>query len=208
MSTTVAALYVDNAGPYVRMVGVECWFGGLFDARRYAGPHPVVAHPPCQRWCKLARFVAARHSHCAVGDDGGLFAHALATVRRFGGVLEHPAWSLAWPAHGLTEPPRDRTWLQCSAREWVCEVHQVAYGHRAQKKTWLLYVGSSAPAPVDRASPEPRAVVGHARKRGDGTWWRKTVERMGKRERKLTPPAFARFLVELARGSVAEVRHV
>lgn len=84
---TVAALYVDPAGPYPLMRG-------------YTGPHPVVAHPPCGRWCRLAKFVERQYGH-RVGDDGGCFAAALAAVRRWGGVLEHPAFTLAWRAHGL-----------------------------------------------------------------------------------------------------------
>lgn len=41
-----------------------------------------------------------------LGDDGGCFESALASVRRFGGVIEHPWGSLAWPHFGLTTPGR------------------------------------------------------------------------------------------------------
>jgi hypothetical protein len=46
---TVAALYVEPQGCYVGVPGVDPWDEAR-DARTYAGPHPVVAHPPCQRW--------------------------------------------------------------------------------------------------------------------------------------------------------------
>ena len=71
--TTVAALYVDPRGPYSAMPGVDCWDEAR-DARLYAGPHPVVAHPPCARWCRLAKFVAHQtDGRLAIGDDDGCF---------------------------------------------------------------------------------------------------------------------------------------
>ena len=64
----IAALYVDTArGPYARMRGVECWgyatrdgrqldaLAPTRDARDYAGPWPVVAHPPCGPWGRFRR---------------------------------------------------------------------------------------------------------------------------------------------------------
>ncbi|WP_215412864.1 hypothetical protein, partial [Escherichia coli] len=76
------------------------------DARTYAGPHRVVAHPPCQLWVNFAALNFKRYGgeHNRPGNDGGCFAAALASVRRWGGVLEHPASSKAWAAHGLTAP--------------------------------------------------------------------------------------------------------
>jgi hypothetical protein len=45
----IAALFVAPDGVYAGLPGVEVWDEAR-DARRYAGPWPVVAHPPCQRW--------------------------------------------------------------------------------------------------------------------------------------------------------------
>lgn len=120
----VAALYVDPVGPYASMPEVDLW-DEQRDARLYAGPHPVVAHPPCARWCKMAKGVEKKHGY-RVGDDGGVFAAALAAVRRWGGVLEHPAWTLAWSAYDLPAPAR-WGWSKTLAGEWVCEVAQSAF---------------------------------------------------------------------------------
>lgn len=45
----IAALYVAEGGVYSGLSDVEIWPESR-DARLYAGPWPVVAHPPCQRW--------------------------------------------------------------------------------------------------------------------------------------------------------------
>jgi hypothetical protein len=195
---TVAALYVDPRGPYPKMPGVECWDEAR-DARLYAGPHPVVAHPPCQRWGRMAKFCQARWG-LRVGADGGLFALALDAVRRWGGVLEHPAWSYAWAAHGLVRP-RAAAWQRTLEGEWVCSVAQVAYGHRATKETWLVYVGDAAPAAVNPAAPAAELVVGSCTRLADGSFKRRvSCERMGHLERRVTPTAFAEFLVGIARS--------
>src|SRR5512144_3121993 len=97
---TVAALYIDPRGPYPKMADVDCWDESR-DARLYDGPWPVVAHPPCQRWTNFAALNFKRYGgeHNRPGNDGGCFRSALASVRAWGGVLEHPAFSNAWPAH-------------------------------------------------------------------------------------------------------------
>src|SRR5262245_42322222 len=99
----IAALFVDPDGAYAGLPDVDVW-DERRDARAYAGPHPVVAHPPCARWCRLAGLVEKRWGH-KKGADGGCFASALASVRRWGGVLEHPAYSDAWLAFNLPLPP-------------------------------------------------------------------------------------------------------
>ncbi len=132
---TVAALYVDPHGVYACLPDVDVWDEAR-DARLYNGPWPVVAHPPCARWCQLAGFVESRGG-AARGDDGGCFASALDAVRRFGGVLEHPAHSAAWAAHGLAEPRFRLGWTGCIDGGWVATVEQGSYGAAIAKPTWL-----------------------------------------------------------------------
>ena len=144
--TTVAALFVAKGGCYYDLPGVDPWDAER-DARKYQGPHVVVAHPPCQLWVNFAALNFKRWGgeHNRPGNDGGCFASALASVREYCGVLEHPAGSNAWKAHGLTAPPREGGWASARWRvntEWVCEVWQSAYGHLARKRTWLYYVGT------------------------------------------------------------------
>jgi hypothetical protein len=45
----IAALFVERNGIYFGIPGVDPW-DERRDARTYAGPWPVVAHPPCARW--------------------------------------------------------------------------------------------------------------------------------------------------------------
>ncbi len=60
MAIKVAALFVEAGGVYSNLAGVDPW-DIKRDARLYAGPYPVVAHPPCARWSRLAGFCEARH---------------------------------------------------------------------------------------------------------------------------------------------------
>ena len=77
-----------------------------------------------------------------LGDDEGCFAHALWAVRTFGGVLEHPEASHAWPFYGLAKPKRVGGWSEADRFGGrTCCVAQGHYGHRAQKLTWLYGVG-------------------------------------------------------------------
>lgn len=152
----IAALYVEKGGIYYGLRNVDPWCKRR-DARRYDGPHPVIAHPPCARWCQLAP-VNEKRWGTKIGDDDGCFAAALNVVQRFGGVLEHPAWSYAWPAFGLQQPTRGEWRQSLLDGAWVTEVSQSAYGHIARKATWLYLVGE--PQKMDWSDPPVNAVVG------------------------------------------------
>lgn len=82
----IAALFVQTGGAYFGLRGVDPWDEAR-DARKYQGPHPVVAHPPCSRWCRLAGLVEARWGYKR-GEDGGCFASALASELRWGSELD------------------------------------------------------------------------------------------------------------------------
>ena len=84
----IAALYVERGGCYWNLPEVDAWDEAR-DARQYAGPWPVVAHPPCQRWGKLwagqPLWIKRTGIRKVKGDDGGCFKSALASVRERGG---------------------------------------------------------------------------------------------------------------------------
>ncbi len=139
MTGTVAALYVETGGTYYGLEGVDPW-DETRDARLYDGPWPVVAHPPCNRWGQLANVNYARYG-TPIGEDGGCFQHALWAVRTFGGVLEHPANSMAWRRFNLPSAVRGCWSTTLDDPGWATEISQVVYGHGARKRTWLYAVG-------------------------------------------------------------------
>jgi hypothetical protein len=155
--SVIAALFVQPRGAYAGLPGVDPWDEAR-DARTYAGPHPVVAHPPCARWGAYATG-GPRHPGSKIrGDDGGCFAAAIESVRRWGGVLEHPRGSSAWPAHGLAKPPPGGGWVRADRYGWTCCVEQGHYGHPARKATWLYYVGAEPPSELvwgSSQTPDP-----------------------------------------------------
>jgi hypothetical protein len=208
----IAALFVDPRGVYSGLPDVEIWtesseqqhlFGGPVrsDARSYAGPHPVVAHPPCSRWCRLAGLVEARWGHKR-GEDGGCFASALASVRAYGGVLEHPAYSDAWAAFDLPRPDRRGGW-RAGAGGWSCHVEQGRYGHAAKKATWLYAYGCELPdlrwgSIADTRSTALVSWCGNHTRLGDDR------PRVGKAAAARTPLAFRDVLLAMARSARSE----
>jgi hypothetical protein len=189
----IAALFVAKDGAYFNLPGVDPWDEER-DARKYPGEFPVVAHPPCSRWCQLAHINEKRYGH-RVGDDGGCFAAALASVRKWGGVLEHPAFSYAWDAFALPRPAA-RGWTRDFIDGgWVCQVSQAAYGHRARKLTWLYYFGEGPPS-LDWSSPAPSAQVSFCKNHGNSP-----LPRLSKKAAAATPVEFRDLLLSIARSS-------
>lgn len=211
---TIAALYVDPRGCYAGLPGVELWDESR-DARLYPGPHPVVAHPPCSRWCRLAGLVEARWGHKR-GEDGGCFEAALNAVRTYGGVLEHPAYSDAWKRFGLHRPSYGWGWSASVLRpdEWFCEIEQGEYGHPARKRTWLMAVGCELPSlrwtqvPDTAGGPTSwRDSSKRERKRALVSWCGNRTKadeqrpRVGKRAASATPHEFRDILIAMARSA-------
>jgi hypothetical protein len=143
----IAALYVQRGGSYYGLPGIDPWDQER-DARRYPGPFPAVAHPPCQRWGKLwagnPSVIKSTGERKQKGDDDGCFAAALEAVRKWGGIIEHPWGSFAWPHFGLNTPPREGGWIVADFfGGWTCCVEQGRYGHHARKPTLLVVYGLS-----------------------------------------------------------------
>lgn len=209
----IAALFVDPRGIYAGLPDVDLWDEAR-DARLYAGPYAVVAHPPCARWCRLAGLVEKRWhgkvvgkgkrrrtASCKRGEDGGCFKAALNAVRRWGGgVLEHPAYSDAFAAFGLPAP-NPGGWQRTICGGWVAHVEQGRYGHPAKKATWLYAHGATSLPSLDwRTSldAESKALVSwcgnHLRGRPNDR------PRLKQKVAAATPPAFRDMLLSIARS--------
>ena len=195
----IAALFVQDGGSYYGIEGVDPWPEAR-DARRYAGPWPVIAHPPCQLWGALAAVNFARWGgeHNRPGNDGGCFASALASVERWGGVLEHPKMTRAWATYGL-DKPSGGVWTR-SRKGWVCEVWQSAYGHRANKATWLYFVGQERPFDLDWSRPIGTHQIGRHDQRGKD----RNKPTLSRAEANATPTPFRDLLLAMARTVEAE----
>ncbi|QHJ83059.1 MAG: hypothetical protein [Caudoviricetes sp.] len=193
----VAAIFVQEDGCYSSDSRIDAWPESR-DARTYPGGMPVVAHPPCQLWGAMASVNYARWGgeHNRPGNDGGCFQSALNSVNSCGGVLEHPAKTRAWAAHGLIKPS-GIGWQPCG-EGWVCEVWQSAYGHRANKATWLYYRGALRPPELKWDRIKGTHQIGFYDQRGKAA----NKPTLGKREANATPIEFKEALIHLAEHSV------
>ena len=211
--TCVAALFVARNGVYFGMPDVEPWDMEA-DARLYAGPYPVVAHPPCERWGRYwsggPNLASPRKK---LGADDGCFAAALAAVRRFDGVLEHPEASHAWTAFGLNKPPKDGRWVVADWQGgWTCCVEQGHYGHAARKAAWLYAVGCELPdlrwgSSGKRLTPrlvrfaDPDHDGFHSAEERRRRIKTGVCQRLSKKQRAATPTPFRDLLIAMAQSS-------
>lgn len=193
MTGTVAVLFARADSNYKTMPHTDVWDAER-DARRWPGGAPVVAHPPCRAWGRLRHFAKPRD------DEKALALFAVDQVRKWGGVLEHPAHSTLWAAAGLPAPgQRDEF------GGWTLPVVQSWWGHKAEKATWFYVVGcepGEIPA-LPMVLGEASHVITQSRTLPDGSRvtkghpkWRPTVTPA---EREHTPAPLCSWLVDLAR---------
>jgi len=192
---SVAVLFARADSVYFDLPNCDV-YDAARDARTFAGGVPVVAHPPCRTWSRLRSFANAPSA------ERDLAPWSVDVVRRWGGVLEHPAGSFLWQALGL--PPVglvDRGFTPARDRfgGWSLVVPQFWWGHRAHKSTWLYICGvqprelPALPFVLGRASHTLGLFSGRDRSTAR--------PEVSKRERDASPPAFARWLVDLAVGA-------
>lgn len=192
--TDVSALYIDPKGPYPKLGGVDCWDAAR-DARLYDGPNPIVAHPPCTHY--------GRVRHLGKVDDSDCAPRAIEQVRKFGGVLEHPAFSKIWGR----EAWQVGTWPGAEEPDafggYTVEIEQVLWGHACRKRTWLYLVGVPREALEDPPFPGRKPThwcsggrTGGSRK---GSPIPPGIKAASRRIKIETPPLLAEYLLRLAR---------
>jgi hypothetical protein len=180
----VAALYIDPRGPYPKITGVDCWDADR-DARKYAGPWPVVVHPPCGAWSSL------RHLHRR--SDEELAPIAVEQVRTWGGVLEHPAHSLLFRHCSMPEPGELPDGFGVTLA-----VDQCDFGHVARKSSWIYMVRVDTKRIALPVPSEPTHWCSGSRRAPRGPV-PPGIKVCSVRQRRRTPPAFAEWLIALAR---------
>lgn len=185
---TVAVLFARKDSVYKTLPGCDVWDIER-DARNWPGGSPVVAHPPCRAWGRLAHMAKPRP------DEKDLARWAVKQIRTFGGVLEHPSASHLWQDQQLGTIAAPDAW-----GGWTLPVHQYWFGHGAEKST-LLYIVGCSPAEVPAiplALGEAPFVVSTSGRRRDGTRSHRRPE-IPKADREHTPIELAKWLCEVAR---------
>lgn len=185
----VAVLFARSDSVYKSLPGCDVYDKDR-DAMNFQGGKSVVAHPPCRLWGQLAN-KATR----AEPGEKKLAIWSVDQVRRYGGVLEHPASSRLWSEAKLPEPGQVDEY-----GGWTLPIMQKDWGHRAMKKTRLYIVGVNPreiPALPLRLG-EATHVVSSGYAKGPHRH-RSMKPEITKAEREHTPVALAEWLVELAR---------
>jgi hypothetical protein len=145
-------------------------------------------------------------------SDADCAPRAVEQVRRWGGVLEHPAGSKLWEHCGLPylagaasgylvegpSPEADR-W-----GGYTIELDQVEWGHVARKRTWLYLVGVPRTAleapPFPGREPTHYASGGRTQSSRKGAPVPAGIKVCSAQQRRRTPPLFAEYLIRLARS--------
>lgn len=235
--------YIETSEPSTyQQVSVDCWDASR-DARLYDGPHPVVAHPPCKHWSRLRHLAHVQCTGCGwsgkqpdspralqcpgcrgiLSSDADCAPRAVEQVRRWGGVLEHPAGSLLWGECDLPTPEfpvsggrlhgkvarissrrNEAGEFVDDYRGYTIEINQVEWGHVARKRTWLYLVGvpreALEPPPFPGRAPSHYASGGRTASSRTGGPVPAGVKVCSAQQRRRTPPLFAEYLVRLARS--------
>jgi hypothetical protein len=193
----VAVLFARPDSVYFGL-GVDVW-DEKRDARGFVGGCPVVAHPPCRAWGSLA------HGAKPPAGEKDLARLAVSFVRRFGGVLEHPARSRLWSEQRMSRTSEPDEW-----GGWTLPIVQFDFGHRAEKKTLLYIVGAKPgelPPPPIALGRAPRVMFSGGAQKNKRDGWVGFRSEVTRRERDATPPELAKWLIAVAAlcgGGVAQ----
>ncbi len=185
----VAVLFARADSIYKTLPGCDVWDIER-DARKWPGGAPVVGHPPCRAWGSY-RFLPNLQVR---PDEKALAMDCVDLIRKWGGVLEHPAGSQLWKEKPLPAPGERDAW-----GGFTISHPQFHWGHKALKPTKFYICG------IDRKNVPPLPFKMGEPTHTQSTMTKEKLKRPGakpellKKDREKTPPALAEWLVELAR---------
>lgn len=179
----VSILFTQKNSIY-NTLGVDTW-DILRDADNYPGHNAVVCHPPCRAWGRLRYFAKPR------SNEKQLAINAIGFVRKYGGVLEHPAGSKLWSELKLPLGKEIDSY-----GGFTISINQSWFGHKAKKNTWLYVCGiDKKNVPALMLSFDAITHIVGTPKRGR----KKTgLKELSKKAREATPINLAIWLIELA----------
>lgn len=170
-----AILYARKNSIYKDLPAVDV-YDETRDARTFPNDLPIVAHPPCRLFGKL------KHMSKAPIEEKQLAYHAVESIKKCGGILEHPAFSTLWQEMELPLPSDSITDF---SNGFTIGIKQYDFGHKCEKNTWLYINGIK---PVDL--PSPHLKLGTAAERIGDSGSMKTREG--------TPIQLAEYLIKIA----------
>lgn len=155
-------------------------FGKKEDALNFKKTYPAIYHPPCRSWSRL-RGLSKR-----LPVEHWFALWSLIRVRRYGGILEHPASSLLFNKYIIRPGAGYDEWGGFS----VCvDLHW--WGFPAVKRTYLYFVGLS----IDQLPPFPlnfnavTHVIGTTAHKSD-------LKELSKSQRSKTPFSMCEYLLK------------
>lgn len=181
---TIPVLYTAKKSIYHQLLDADP-YDQKRDALKWPGGTPFIAHPPCRLWCKLRRFSTADPA------ERYLALITVCQIRRYGGILEHPAHSLLWESAQLPPPggfPDEYGGITIA-------LNQCKAGHAAVKPTWLYIVGADRIPPLPTPNNKPTHTLSWGPKKNGRTRQRPLL---ATNKRSATPEPFARWLIALA----------
>jgi hypothetical protein len=174
----ISILFAARNSVYKTIPGLDVWDEDR-NALNWPGGNPGIFHPPCRLWSMLSHFSVAPK------EEKELARWSVRQIRKWGGVLEHPAHSKLWLDQDLPRPG------QKDAYGFTTGVYQWWFGHRGRKATWLYICGidpKTVPLiPFKLGQAEATCSTRHG---GPG--------RIRDNEIEATPPEFANWLIAVA----------
>lgn len=182
VSHKCAALFVREDSLYLDHTEIDCYPASR-NALSFQGGIPVVAHPPCRSWARLA------HLAKPLPGERELAMWAVDVVRREGGVLEHPSASRLWYEKRLPPPAG----LPDEFGGYSIQVDQCDFGHPARKASWFYIVG--VPLHKLPSWPVGRGVPTHCITSSKRPF---RLPEVSRKWREQTPPALVSWLIQVA----------